>query len=85
MEISPPNGLAINPTPNSLGLGQGECPESLIDKLHSFDSMQWSLLPKKQHHSLSASSLSKEAIKRLNVIKRVRVEPFKDDALPKHP
>lgn len=42
----------------------------VIEKLHGLDSMQWSELPKKNHHTLSPSSLSKQAKKRLEEIKK---------------
>lgn len=40
----------------------------IICKLHSFDGMLWSDLLGKQHHSLSPSSLSRVAMKRLKEI-----------------
>ena len=38
---------------------------NIVEKLHSFDSMTWADIQGKQHHSLSPSSLSKKAKKRL--------------------
>lgn len=40
----------------------------IVDKLHSFDSMTWADIQGKQHHALSAASLSKEAKRRLEEI-----------------
>lgn len=40
----------------------------IVSKLHQFDSMLWSSIEGKQHHFLSASSLSPEAKKRLKEI-----------------
>jgi hypothetical protein len=42
----------------------------IVLKLHDFDSMNWDDISGKQHHFLSPSSLSKEAIQRLNEIKK---------------
>lgn len=46
-------------------------PEELeiVNKLHDFDSMTWADIQGKQHHYLSTSSLSRQAIKRLVDIK----------------
>lgn len=41
---------------------------TIVEKLHSFDSMTWADIQGKQHHSLSASSLSKVAKQRLEEI-----------------
>ncbi|MDX1751421.1 MAG: hypothetical protein R3271_14015 [Methylophaga sp.] len=42
---------------------------AIVEKLHSLDSMTWAEIQGKQHHSLSVSSLSTEAVKRLEEIK----------------
>lgn len=42
----------------------------IIEKLHSFDSMTWADIEGKKHHFLSVTSLSKEAITRLEKIQR---------------
>ncbi len=41
----------------------------IVGKLHDFDSMTWADIQGKQHHYLSARSLSREAVKRLEHIK----------------
>jgi hypothetical protein len=43
---------------------------SIVEKLHQFDSMTWKSIEGKAHHFLSQSSISKEAIKRLEDIHR---------------
>lgn len=40
----------------------------IVEKLHDFDSMYWEEIKGKQHHTLSPSSLSREAIERLKEI-----------------
>lgn len=48
---------------------KGEPQEAeIVDKLHSFDSMTWNDIRGKQHHYLSADSISKEAKRRLEEI-----------------
>lgn len=42
----------------------------IVKKLHSFDSMEWSKIEGKQHHSIPVENLSKEAKKRLQQIKQ---------------
>lgn len=41
----------------------------IIDKLHSFDGMEWSEIEGSSHHSIAIESLSKEAKERLATIK----------------
>lgn len=43
---------------------------AIVEKLHAFDSMLWSDIQGKQHHFLSASSLSKQAKDRLEAIQK---------------
>lgn len=42
----------------------------IVKKLHSFDSMEWSQIEGRQHHSISVDGLSKAAQKRLQQIKQ---------------
>lgn len=45
---------------------KGEVEElTIVGKLHDFDSMTWNEIEGKQHHLLSTSCLSKEALDRL--------------------
>lgn len=53
--------------PFSWPIGQNE-ELTIVTKLHAFDSMKWADIQGKQHHFLTANSLSKEAIQRLNEI-----------------
>jgi len=42
----------------------------IVGKLHNFDSMKWSDIEGRDHHILSADSISKDAIERLQEIRR---------------
>lgn len=44
--------------------------QAIVSKLHDFDSMRWADIEGKQHHFLSADSLSSEARKRLEAIQK---------------
>ena len=43
---------------------------AIVEKLHQFDSMAWKSIEGKTHHFLSLTSMSKEAIKRLEDLKK---------------